>query len=221
MQTDTELLQQQVRCIAHEIRNQVSVCDVYCEIIKKHLEKENIENESINKALNCIQKSAKMINNSLIDLKSVDNIKLQVCDLSRIIEECSSLAKVYIHDKKINIISNIKEDASIYVDENKFMACIINLIKNAVEAIENKGEIIISSEIKDGNVIISVANDGKAITPAAQRDLFSEGFTTKRTGSGLGLFICKNNLKQQDADLYLVQSTAKKTEFQIKVPALK
>ncbi len=221
MQTDTELLQQQVRCIAHEIRNQVSVCDVYCEIIKKHLEKENIENESINKALNCIQKSAKMINNSLIDLKSVDNIKLQVCDLRRIIEECSSLAKVYIHDKKINIISNIKEDASIYVDENKFMACIINLIKNAVEAIENKGEIIISSEIKDGNVIISVANDGKAITPAAQRDLFSEGFTTKRTGSGLGLFICKNNLKQQDADLYLVQSTAKKTEFQIKVPALK
>lgn len=221
MQTDTELLQQQVRCIAHEIRNQVSVCDVYCEIIKKHLEKENIENESINKALNCIQKSAKMINNSLIDLKSVDNIKLQVCDLRRIIEECSSLAKVYIHDKKINIISNIKEDASIYVDENKFMACIINLIKNAVEAIENKGEIIISSEIKDGNVIISVANDGKAITPAAQRDLFSEGFTTKRTGSGLGLFICKNNLKQQDADLYLVQSTTKKTEFQIKVPALK
>lgn len=221
MQTDTELLQQQVRCIAHEIRNQVSVCDVYCEIIKKHLEKENIENDSINKALNCIQKSAKMINNSLIDLKSVDNIKPQVCDLKRIIEECSSLAKVYIHDKKINIISNIKEDASIYVDENKFMACIINLIKNAVEAIENKGEIIISSEIKDGNVIISVANDGKAITPAAQRDLFSEGFTTKRTGSGLGLFICKNNLKQQDADLYLVQSTAKKTEFQIKVPALK
>lgn len=221
MQTDTELLQQQVRCIAHEIRNQVSVCDVYCEIIKKHLEKENIENDSIKKALNCIQKSAKMINNSLIDLKSVDNIKPQVCDLRRIIEECSSLAKVYIHDKKINIISNIKEDASIYVDENKFMACIINLIKNAVEAIENKGEIIISSEIKDGNVIISVANDGKAITPAAQRDLFSEGFTTKRTGSGLGLFICKNNLKQQDADLYLVQSTAKKTEFQIKVPALK
>lgn len=221
MQTDTELLQQQVRCIAHEIRNQVSVCDVYCEIIKKHLEKENIENDSINKALNCIQKSAKMINNSLIDLKSVDNIKPQVCDLKRIIEECSSLAKVYIHDKKINIISNIKEDASIYVDENKFMACIINLMKNAVEAIENKGEIIISSEIKDGNVIISVANDGKAITPAAQRDLFSEGFTTKRTGSGLGLFICKNNLKQQDADLYLVQSTAKKTEFQIKVPALK
>lgn len=94
-------------------------------------------------------------------------------------------------------------------------------MKNAVEAIENKGEIIISSEIKDGNVIISVANDGKAITPAAQRDLFSEGFTTKRTGSGLGLFICKNNLKQQDADLYLVQSTAKKTEFQIKVPVLK
>ena len=216
MQTDTELLQQQVRCIAHEIRNQVSVCDVYCEIIKKHLEKENIENDSINKALNCIQKSAKMINNSLIDLKSVDNIKPQVCDLKRIIEECSSLAKVYIHDKKINIISNIKEDASIYVDENKFMACIINLMKNAVEAIENKGEIIISSEIKDGNVIISVANDGKAITPAAQRDLFSEGFTTKRTGSGLGLFICKIILNSKMLIYTWYNQQQRKQSFRLK-----
>lgn len=216
----TELLQQQARCIAHEIRNQISVCDVYCEIIKKHLEKENIDNASITKAINCIQKSARMINNSLIDLKSIDNINPQVCSLKHIVEDCVNLAGVYINDKKINIISNIKEDASIYADENKLSACIINLIKNAVEAIDNKGEIILSSQVKNGKALLSVSNNGKPITPAAQKDLFNEGFTTKKTGSGLGLFICKNNLNKQNADLKLIQSTPKKTEFEITIPVL-
>ena len=180
----TELLQQQARCIAHEIRNQISVCDVYCEIIKKHLEKENVENESINKALNCIQKSAKLINNSLIDLKSIDNIKPQVCSLKHIIEDCTNLAQVYINEKKIDIICNIKEDVSVYTDENKLSACIVNLIKNGIEAIEHKGEIIISTQVKDKTVRLSISNNGKPITPAAQKDLFTEGFTTKKTGSG-------------------------------------
>ncbi len=221
MQTNNELLQQQARCIAHEIRNQISVCDVYCEIIKKHLEKEGIENDSITRALSCIQKSAKMINNSLIDLKSLDNIKPQICSLKQLAEDSANLAKVYIQEKNINIITNIKKDANIYVDENKFSACILNLIKNAIEAIESKGEIIITSEIKEDEAHLTISNNGKAITPAAQRDLFNEGFTTKKTGSGLGLFICKQNLNLQKADLYLVQSNPKKTEFQIKIPIIK
>ena len=216
----TELLQQQARCIAHEIRNQISVCDVYCEIIKKHLEKENVENESINKALNCIQKSAKLINNSLIDLKSIDNIKPQVCSLKHIIEDSTNLAQVYINEKKIDIICNIKEDVSVYADENKLSACIINLIKNGIEAIEHKGEIIISTQVKDKTVRLSISNNGKPITPAAQKALFTEGFTTKKTGSGLGLFVCKNNLQKQNADLKLIQSTPKKTEFEITIPVL-
>ena len=215
-----ELIQEQSRCIAHEIRNQVSICDVYCEIIKKHLDKSGIENESIDNALACIQKSVKMINNALIDLKSLNNIQAAPCDTGALIEESITLSRVYIHDKDINIISNIKDDARINVDENKFLACMINLIKNAIEAIDSKGEIIISTEIKGENILIRVSNNGKPISPSAQKDLFNEGFTTKRTGSGLGLFICKNNLELQNARLTLTQSTAKKTEFEIKVPVV-
>lgn len=214
----SELIQEQSRCIAHEIRNHVSICDVYCEIIKKNLEKEGIKNESIDRAIACIQKSVKMINNSLIDLKSLNNIQQGYCDVRNLIEESIHLSQVYIQEKQINIISNIKADGKIFVDENKFLACMINLIKNAIEAIDNKGEIIITSEIENENILIKISNNGKPISPSAQKDLFNEGFTTKRTGSGLGLFICKNNLELQDAALTLLQSTSQKTEFEIKIP---
>lgn len=220
MSANTELLQQQSRCIAHEIRNQVSICDVYCEIIKKHLEKNSIENDSINKALECIQKSAKMINNSLIDLKSIDNITPKICTLKSLVEQGVNLSRVYIHDKDINISCIIKDDCMINVDENKFLACLINLVKNAIEAIESKGEIFLTCTVEDGFAKIKISNTGKPITPSAQKTLFDEGFTTKKSGSGLGLFICKNNLKAQSADLRLLQSTEKKTEFEISVPVV-
>lgn len=214
----SELLKEQSRCIAHEIRNQVSICDVYCEIIKKHMNKDGIKNESIDNALDCIQKAVKMINNSLIDLKSLDNIKPSVCSINDLIEQSINLGKVYISDKQITITSNLKSDVQIYADENKFLACMINLIKNAIEAIDSKGEIIITSDIDREYAVIRVSNTGKPISPSSQKELFNEGFTTKKTGSGLGLYICKTNLQLQNAELSLVQSTGKKTEFEIKIP---
>lgn len=217
----SEIIKEQSRCIAHEIRNQVSICDVYCEIIKKQLTKNGIENNSIERAVECIQKSVKMINNSLIDLKTLDNLKQSICYINDLVEESINLGKVYIQDKQIQINSNLKENVQIYVDENKFLGCLINLIKNAIEAIETKGEITISTEITSEKCIIKISNNGKPISPSAQKELFNEGFTTKKTGSGLGLYICKNNLEQQDATLSLIKSTAQKTEFEIQIPIFK
>lgn len=217
----SEIIKEQSRCIAHEIRNQVSICDVYCEIIKKQLSKNGIQNDSVEKALECIQKSVKMINNSLIDLKTLDNIKQSICYVNDLIDESINLGKVYIQDRQIQINSNLKENAQIYVDENKFLGCLINLIKNAIEAIDTKGEITISTEITSKKCIIKISNNGKPISPSAQKELFNEGFTTKKTGSGLGLYICKNNLEQQDATLSLIKSTQQKTEFEIQVPIFK
>ena len=162
-----------------------------------------------------------MINNSLIDLKSLDNIKPSYCYSGSLAEESIKLAKVYICDKNITIIPNIKSNEKIYVDENKFLACLINLIKNAIEAIETSGEIIVTSETYGENAVISVTNNGKPISQSAQKEIFNEGYTTKKTGSGLGLYICKNNLELQNAKLSLVQSTSKKTEFRIEIPIVK
>lgn len=218
MQTDVEFIKEQSRCIAHEIRNQISIVDVYCEIVKKHLERENVANQQIENALKCIQKSAKMVNNSLFDLKSLNNIEPKICDLQTLVLESVDLARVYIHEKDIRIITNLRGTADILVDENKFLACMINIVKNAIEAINETGVITITAKVLDGFASIKISNNGKKISEAKIKDIFTEGFTTKRTGSGLGLFICKNNLKAQNADLKLIKSNNHVTEFEITIP---
>mgnify|MGYP002769231109 FL=1 len=213
-----DLIKEQSRCIAHEMRNHISICELYTQIIKKNLEKEGIQNTSLNNALNCINKSLKIMSNSLLDLKSLDNFNLKKVNIKKILEEGIKLATAYISDKKIKITSNINVDAEVFIDENKFLACIVNIIKNAIEAIKKEGKINVSLEIEGDYIHIKISNDGEPISQEKQKSIFEEGFTTKPTGSGLGLHICANNLKAQNATLKLIKSTTEITEFEIILP---
>jgi len=217
---DIDIIFEQSRCIAHDIRNHLSICELYTEIIKKHSEKENIENKSINNALQCIKKSLKIIGNYLLDLKSLNNLKMDKYDLKTVVNEGVNLSKIYSHDKDIELTTDINETATIYIDENKFLACIVNIIKNAIEAIENKGKIKISTTLQDNNVSIKISNNGKPISNEHRNQIFKEGYTTKPTGSGLGLYICKKNLEMQNAELRLNKSNEKETEFEIRLPII-
>lgn len=213
-----DLIKEQSRCIAHEMRNHISICELYTQIIKKNLEKEGIQNTSLNNALNCINKSLKIMSNSLLDLKSLDNFNLKKVNIKKVLEEGIKLATAYISDKKIKITSNINVDAEVFIDENKFLACIVNIIKNAIEAIKKEGKINVSLEIEGDYIHIKISNDGEPISQEKQKSIFEEGFTTKPTGSGLGLHICANNLKAQNATLKLTKSTTEITEFEIILP---
>ena len=210
-----EIIYEQSRCIAHEMRNHLSICELYTQIIRKNLEKEGIKNSSIENALNCINKSLKIMNNNLLDLKSLNNFSPKICSIKKILEEGIKLSQVYICEKDIKITSDLQTDANVYIDENKFLACIVNIIKNAIEAISNDGEIHVSLQLADNNAHIKISNNGEAISEEKQKAIFEEGFTTKQTGSGLGLHICANNLKAQNAILKLIESTEEKTVFEI------
>ena len=125
-----DFMSNQSKYVAHEIRNQLSICDLYSTIIQKQLAKLDLENaeveKSLNNALNCIQKSLKMAGSSLFDLKSLQNIDLKQYDLKTLIENSVELSKIYAGEKNVKINCEIPEGTAILVDENKFLAVVIN-----------------------------------------------------------------------------------------------
>lgn len=217
MLTEQEL-QQQIRFIVHEIRNQLSVSDVYCEIIRKHLDKLNIESESIERALSCIQKSTKLIANSLIDLRAINNFNPNYHNINELITESIDLSKVYVYDKNITFSAELCENLRIYIDEKKVLACLINIIKNAIEAIETDGFVNIKTEVTENNLKILISNNGKPISKSDEKEIFQDGFTTKKTGSGIGLYLCKKAFEEHGGTLLLAKSDKKKTVFEITIP---
>lgn len=217
-QIPQEEIEKQIKCVSHEIRNHLSICDMYSQIIKKNLEKEGITNSSVSNALECIQKSIQIIGTNLLDLKSMNNENPKIYDFEKIITHACDMAKAYIIDKNIEFEVFVKNTSNIYIDENRFLACLVNIIKNGIESIDLKGKIEVLAEVKDNEGIIKLSNNGKTIPKEKQKEIFTQGYTTKQNGCGLGLAICKSFLESQSAKLSLTKSTKEKTTFEIRIP---
>jgi signal transduction histidine kinase len=213
-----EALTKQIGYVSHEIRNHLSICDMYSQIIKKNLEKMGVENSSIENAIDCIQKSIAIIGANVFDLKSLNNSNPQIFDFKTLIEKSTELSKAYVVDKDIEFEVFIKNSDYVKVDENKFISCLVNILKNAIEAIEIKGKIGIYGEIINSFAVVKVTNDGRQIPKDKQEQIFLDGVTTKKTGSGIGLALCKKYFNEIDGDIKLVKSTKEQTVFELKIP---
>ena len=209
-----------VREISHEVKNQLSICDLYSEIIKKYCAKNEIQDETILNAINNITRAIKMANNSLLALKSTQAKQIKPCSIKDIVSVAEDLTKVYFECKNIEYIVDNKLNLKIMADENALVSVLVNLVKNAVEAfnteevLENGKYIKIKVEKRGEFVAIRVINNASKIE---NPDLiFEKGVTTKATGSGLGLSICKKSIEEQMGQIKLDHSNDKDTEFLIK-----
>ncbi len=217
---EEEEISANTRAIAHEIRNQLSICDLYNEIIKKTCAKQGISEEGITNALKNMTRAIKMANNSLISLKSTEKNVIKPLKLKELINNAVDLTKVYYEGKNIDCKLENEHDTRIPVDENKFIAAIVNLVKNASEAFDindvRDGKYIKIKTEEDGDfVLVSVANNaGKIENP---ENIFKEGYTTKSSGSGLGLLICKKSIEEMYGRLELAKNTDEEVEFVIKI----
>jgi len=211
-------IENQIRFVSHEIRNNLSICDMYSQIIKRNLEKEGITNPSIENALNCIQRSIQIIGANLTDLKSINVNTPKIYDFKTQVLQGVELSKACVEDKEIDFDVFIKNSANICIDENRLQSCIVNIIKNGIEAIEIKGKISVYGQVKDGFAVLRIANNGKPIPKDKQELIFNNGFTTKEKGCGFGLCICKQYLESQNCKLNLLKSTKTDTVFEISIP---
>lgn len=218
---DSDFIQKKSRVIAHEIRNQLSICDLYSEIIRKSAPR----NQKVQNAVNLIQKSLKMANNSLLSLKSDSKLEIVSTPIKQIIDSAVELSQVYLEGKDIEFQIENEINENILTDSESLVAVLINMVKNATEAfvseileenVQTDGKYIkIKTEKEVNTVVISISNNAPGINEPEK--IFNEGFTTKSTGSGLGLWICKKSIEEMNGELELSRSTEDYTEFSIKL----
>ena len=123
--------------------------------------------------------------------------------------------------QKVNIICNMPaEDVILQMNASLFEWVIENLCKNAVDAMEGEGTIIISLWKENKNVIIEVADTGKGIMKKDIKHVFTPGFTTKKRGWGLGLSLAKRIVEEYHRGKIFVKSSeiGKGTTFCIEMP---
>lgn len=221
-----EYISSKARLISHEIKNHLSVIDLYSKIIEKRVANLPVDDviSSLSNAVNSIKKSKDAISVLLSEIRTIQGINLETLNFPKVLQSSLELvqAKAEVNDVKI-LVSNIF-DGEILADENKLLNVLINLFYNAIDALHNKdGErlINVSTEISEDNMLkIKVCDNGCGIASENLQRVFEEGYTSKSAGSGLGLYISKTAMKEQYGDLELISSDCNGTVFTICVPKL-
>ena len=221
-----EYISAKTKVISHDIKNHLSVIDLYTKIMKKRLE--HVPNkelhDSLINAVTSIKKSQESIGVLLSELRIIRGLKLETLNFSKILQNAIELVKAKAEDISTRIEVLDIYEGNVLADENKLLNVLINIIYNALEALsECDGEhvIKISTEVSADNMLkIYITDNGCGISAENVQKIFEEGYTSKPTGSGLGLYISKEAMKEQYGDLILVSSDNNGTTFAVTVPKL-
>ena len=157
-----------------------------------------------------------------------------ILDMNRIIEDVLDFARTTEIKKKksyflrilrlsmnhvkfsYGVIINLPEnDISVNCDARKVEGVLSNMLNNAVYALDGQGEINVTVSTDSDFVIIQVQDSGSGIPPENLEKIFEPMFTTKKTGTGLGLVICKSIIEQHGGSISV---SNKPTTFTIKLP---
>jgi two-component system sensor kinase FixL len=103
-------------------------------------------------------------------------------------------------------------------DPKQVHQVLLNLLKNALEAMPRGGEITITSRVKGPNVEISLADTGQGMPPEVAASIFQPYYTTKEKGTGLGLAICQSIIQEHGGAILVDSSPGRGSTFTIQVP---
>jgi two-component system nitrogen regulation sensor histidine kinase NtrY len=106
------------------------------------------------------------------------------------------------------------------LDAEQIRRVIINLVDNAIEAMERRGGIVVETQVDRANSVarVVVADDGPGIPPAERDKLFLPYYSTKRRGSGLGLAIVRRIVAEHGGSIEVADNTPRGTRFTIELP---
>ncbi|WP_251552083.1 sensor histidine kinase [Neobacillus muris] len=156
-------------------------------------------------------------------MNTVFETKNEDITINFLLEEVMDFLYPSIVDGNIQIISNIEEDIKINGDRNELKQVFLNLLMNAVDAVceeENERRINIDTEAGFDQITINVSNNGSPLNPDAIEYIFEPFYTTKKLGTGIGLFVCKNIVEKHKGKIHCF-SKDHLTTFQITLPIKK
>jgi signal transduction histidine kinase len=144
--------------------------------------------------------------------------RIRYFNLNRLIDKVVKLHETVIQEKNIELSFERPKSVFVHADENLIMQALINLVKNAVEAVEanQKGKIIISATKQEPDkIILNVANTGMPIPEDILPHIFIPFFTTKSAGSGIGLTVSRYIMRLHGGKLQHFVSADGMTVFQL------
>jgi signal transduction histidine kinase len=203
------------RVIAHEVRNPLTNINLATEQLRSELG----ENENTDMLFSMISRNSERINQLVSDLLNstrVAELTFAEASINKILDATIELARDRIELNQIKVIKNYDAKlCPISVDIEKIKIAFLNIIVNAVEAMDQNGILKIYSENQDGHCLVRISDNGRGMTKSELDRLFEPYFTTKQKGNGLGLANSQNIILGHKGNITAESEYGKGTTFTI------
>ncbi|MEI2468479.1 ATP-binding protein [Peribacillus frigoritolerans] len=195
--------------IAHEVRNPMTAIMGFVKLIKDGGAEKQEYYDIIFSEINRIEK---VLNELLLLSKPTGAIFLE----KDIKESCNHAVTLLETNAVLNNIQIHKnydsEPIFMYFDENQIKQVLINMIKNSIESMPNGGNIFVSINEKNGEVFLSILDEGDGIPENSLQKVGEPFFTTKISGTGLGLSVCFRIIEKHGGKVFITSELKKGTK---------
>jgi two-component system, sporulation sensor kinase E len=199
--------------IGHEIRNPMTAVRGFLQLLEKKDECRKFS-EFFDIMIDELDRANAIITEYL-SLAHNKKIEKQLRNLNEIILSLHPLLRANATSMNIDIILNLTEPIpKLWLDNKEIRQLIVNLIRNACEAMEEGGQIILKTYEVDEEIVLAIEDEGRGIDPKVLDKLGTPFVTTKDTGTGLGLAVCYSIVTRHEARLN-VATSEKGTTFYI------
>ena len=208
-----------IRVLTHEIMNTVSPIASLSDAMAKSVDESGHSELDIKAGLETISDSSKNLIGFVQTYRQLSGVAKPVrkaLTLQELMDSVISLNSEFAASCGAVCTYRPEEpDLMVYADEGQISQILINLIKNALQA--GAKHIDISARMdKDDEVIVQVANDGEPIPVSAQEQIFIPFYTTKKEGSGIGLSISRQIMRNHNGSIELLRSDERQTVFELR-----
>lgn len=210
------------RQVAHEIKNPLTPMKLSMQFLQKSIESNapNVKELTESVARTLVEQIDHLshIAGEFSQFANIENPKKEIFDLN---DALQTVLHLYVSNDRVQITQQLlPQKIMIEADKTHINRLFTNLVLNALQSIpENTmARISINESIGAGNVIIEIADNGTGIAEDIRSKIFTPNFTTKTSGTGLGLAMCKRMVEQAKGEIWFETNSDKGTTFFVRLP---
>ncbi|WP_286316242.1 ATP-binding protein [Romboutsia ilealis] len=218
--------------ISHEFKTPLNIILGIVQLINKNIDLDNINKENLIRHVGIMKQNSyrllRLVNN-LIDISRIDigyyNLQLSNYDIVKVIEGITLSISEYVKHKKINLSFNTDlEEVILACDADKIERVMLNLLSNAIKYTDDNGEIDVSLNKVNEDIVVSVKDNGVGIPKDKLKIIFdrfgqvNDILSRRCEGSGIGLSIVKSIVEMHGGKIEVFSEIGKGTEFVFNIP---
>ncbi len=208
--------------IAHEIKNPLTPMKLSMQYLQKAIEKDSpdIKELTSNVAQTLVEQidHLSMIASEFSQFANIENAKREEVDIT---EALRGVLQLYSANEDIRINANLlKHSTIVEADKTHINRIFTNLLQNAIQATpENEqAKITVDQYIDSDNLVVRVSDNGHGIADSIRENIFTPNFTTKSSGTGLGLAMSKRMVEHARGKIWFQPNAGKGTTFFVELP---